>query len=673
MNVLFLIFPQIDVWVLLIVIEPIIAGSGMFLFLDRIVSSKKSAAFGALAFAFSGIVIVRAVEGLSVGHTLIWMPYPFWGIESFNQTKKLKYLWLILLSLSLSLLAGWFQFTVYIFIFSLAYALYKLSLNSSSSKAKYALLLPFLVFPFVTLFHTIPAIQTLLESPRFEIEGRLFSSRHLMPLSHILTLIIPDLWGNPAVYNYFGRSDYKESILFIGIAPLIFFLLTAFKRKTKEELFFIIAVVISLALAIDSLFSRFIITSPIQVFSSFLPNRVFLITTFSFCVLAACGFDYLLKKKKIAFIKTVKNNSIFILLIFIIIGSFLITIVMQDTTVLYKTSAAAINTSPAVIQLRNSAVPLGFLFITIILIIAFRNNYSRNIFFVAIVIVLFWQSYLFSQKYIPFSYRQFVYPDNPVFTYLKQHQQFDRFMSVGFGHIVPSIPLQFNLYSPEGIGSMYIRRYGEFVRYMKLADYGIPDKIAFDLEIYSKEVFNNTNNRLYRFFELTSVKHIVVDRKSIDDEHITPKKANFVLKWQNERWQIYEYNRKKILYSLFKDTFNPQKIILEEDPGFSPKEGSGSAKVIMYSPNKIEVKVKTNDPSLLYISDTYSKMFKVFIDGREGKILRANYTFRAISIPKGEHQILMVYNDSSFKLGLKIAVFIFFLSGMVIFIFRKYF
>lgn len=70
LNFLFLIFSQIDVWIFLIIIEPIIAGIGMYLFLKKIVSNEKSAIFGALAFAFSGIVIVRAVEGLSVGHTL---------------------------------------------------------------------------------------------------------------------------------------------------------------------------------------------------------------------------------------------------------------------------------------------------------------------------------------------------------------------------------------------------------------------------------------------------------------------------------------------------------------------------------------------------------------------------------------------------------------------------
>ncbi len=65
-------------------------------------------------------------------------------------------------------------------------------------------------------------------------------------------------------------------------------------------------------------------------------------------------------------------------------------------------------------------------------------------------------------------------------------------------------------------------------------------------------------------------------------------------------------------------------------------------------------------------------MFKVFIDGKEGKILRANYTFRAVPIPKGEHTILMVYDNSSFLFGLRIAIFVLFLSGVLIFIYKKY-
>lgn len=691
LNFLFLILSQIDVWVLLIVIEPIIAGTGMFLFLSRIVSSKKSAAFGAFAFAFCGVVIVRSVEGLSVGHSLIWMPYVFWAVESFFQTKKLRYLCLTLLSLSFSLLAGWLQYTVYAFTFSLIYSLFRIYFElKKKSKIYFLVFIPFVLLPFVTLFHTIPAFQTLLDSPRIGLSGSVFSYRHLMPLTHILTLVFPDFWGNPATYNYFGKSDYKESILFIGAAPLIFAIIAAFKRKTKEELFFISAIVISLGLAIDSAFSRFIITSPVMIFNSFLPNRVFLITTFSFCVLAACGFDYLAKKKKIVLIKKIKNNPIFILLIFLIIGSFLIYIVKQDTAVLYKDSGAIIKTGPGVIQLRNSALPLVFLFITIIIFVIFRNNYSRNIFFLTIIVVLFLQSFLFGQKYIPFSYRQFLYPDHPVISYLQKQQRLDRFMSIGHGHIVPSIPLQFNLYSPEGIGSMYIRRYGELVSYMKLGEHGIPDKIAFDHEIYPQDVFNPKNESLHRFYELTSVKYIVSDKKSMTESGVVPDMNVFPLIWKSDKWLIYQYkksmprffvtsnfsivkNQKEILNSLFGKDFNATKIILEENPGFNPKESSGSATITDYSPNRISAEVNAKNNSLFYLSDNYSKMFKVFIDGKEGKILRANYTFRAVPIPKGEHTIEMKYDDRLFVLSLEIAVFTFSILGILTYISRKYF
>lgn len=681
LNFLFLIFSQIDVWVFLTIIQPTIAGVGMYLFLKKMVLYEKSAMLGALAFAFSGIVIVRMVEGLSVGHTLIWMPYVFWGIESFFQTKKIRFLLFILLSLFFSLLAGWFQFTFYIFAFALIYALFKLYFYSKDhSKVNYSIIIPFLILPLITLFHTLPAFQALAESPRSGLEGRLFSDTHLMPIAHIFTLIIPDFWGNPAVYNYFGKSDYKESIMFIGVIPLVFAIVSIFKQKKKEELFFIGTIIISFVLAIENPLSRLIVSTPLPVFSSFLPNRIFLVTTFSFAILTAYGLDYVLREKRDVF-KIIKKTFIILLLIIIVLIAFIAFPILKDPSLLNKVDRVGINISHDAIRFKNSIIPLIFFLITIVVFFIFRNRYSKNIFFLCLIAVLFLQSYLFAQKYIPFSNRQFIYPPHPVFTHLKKHQKFDRFMSIGYGHIVPSIPLQFGLYSPEGIGSMYIRRYGEFVRYMKLGDYGISDKIAFDLEIYPHEVFYPKNNRLYRFFELTSTKYIVVDAKSMMESKIIPEKDNFALVWENPRWQIYQYkksisrffttsnfeiisDREKILKSLFSDSFNPNKVILEENPGFKPKNYQGNLKIINYSPNKISMEVLAGSPTLIYFSDNYSKAFRVFIDGRKGKILRSNYTFRAVPIPKGKHIAILEYSSEPFRMGVMISTVSFiFLTG----------
>lgn len=673
LNVLFLFFSQVDAWVFLIIIEPIIAGLGMFLFLRNVVIHQKSAILGALAFAFSGIVIVRAVEGLSVGHTLIWIPFVFYGIESFFQTKKIRFLWLILLFLTLSLLAGWFQYTFYIMVLALLYTLFKLIDSNDRSKISFLILVPFLLFPLVTLFHTLPALQALLESPRSALEGRLFSYQHLMPVFHLFTLIIPDFWGNPAVYTYFGKSDYKESVLFIGVVTLVFSLITLFKPKKKKELFFIGVIIVSFLLAIDNFVSRAIITSPIPVLSSFLPNRIFLVTTFSFCILAAFGMDYVLQEKKNAAWLVLKKTFISLWFVSIILGSFLAWRILKDPSLLHKVDRVGINISTEAIQFKNAILPFLFLFATTVIFFVFRKNYARTIFFLAVVTVLFLQSYIFGQKYIPFSYRQFVYPTHPVFEYLAQHQQLDRFMSIGYGHIVPSIPLQFGLYSPEGIGSMYIRRYAELVRYMKMEDFGIPDKIAFDLEIYPKDVFSPRNSRLSRFFELTSVKHIVVDKKSMKDSKIIPAKEMFALAWENDTWQIYEYAKsmprffttsnfeirsdsKTILTSLFSDAFNPKKIIVEQDPGFHSQDYQGNVEVIEYSPNKISMSVSADQPTLVYFSDNYSKAFKAIIDGREGKILRANYTFRAIPVSSGNHTVIVQYDNSAVVIGFIVAI-----------------
>ncbi|MBI2031362.1 MAG: YfhO family protein [Candidatus Levybacteria bacterium] len=671
LNFLFLIFSQIDAWTFLIIIEPIIAGIGMYLFLKTTLSARP-ATLGALAFAFSGIVIVRSVEGLSVGHTLIWLPYVFWGIESFFKTKKLRFLWIILFSLSFSLLAGWFQFTFYIFIFSLGYTLLKLFFYKEKNiKRKYLILIPFFVFPLITLSHITPAVETLLEAPRVALEGKIFSYQHLMPIEHIFALFIPDFWGNPAVYNYFGKSPYKEAVLFIGVIPLILSFIAFLKQKVKEEWFFIASFLLSFLIAIDNPVSKLAVSPSIPLLSSFLPNRIFLISTFSFSVLAAFGFDFLIGEKKVDVFKIIKKAFFLTSLSVLILFLFITLPVIRDPDILNKVDRTGINTSFEAIRFKNSIIPMATFFVVWIAIYIFRDKYKSWLFFTAITSLLFFQSFLFGQKYIPFSQREFLYPPHPIFEFLKDHQGLDRFISIGKGHIVPSIPLQFGIFSPEGIGSMYIRRYGELVRYMKFEDFDIPEKIAIDLEINPNEFFQADNQRLYRFLELTGTKFIAVDKKSREGIKRIPQ-DKFSLIWENKNWEIYQYNNsmlrffttgsykvisdnESLLRYLFSDEFNPNEVILEENPGFVPSNYQGEAKIINYSPNSISIDIKTENPTLFYLSDNYSNKFKVFIDGREGKILRANYTFRAVPIGKGNHRVEMIYNTDSFFSSLKIA------------------
>ncbi len=79
-----------------------------------------------------------------------------------------------------------------------------------------------------------------------------------------------------------------------------------------------------------------------------------------------------------------------------------------------------------------------------------------------------------------------------------------------------------------------------------------------------------------------------------------------------------------------------------------------------YSPNRITLYVYNKTPGWLFLSDTYYPGWKVYINGKKGNILKADYTFRAVlldTIQQGEaNRIDFVYNPVSYKLGLNLSL-----------------
>jgi hypothetical protein len=68
--------------------------------------------------------------------------------------------------------------------------------------------------------------------------------------------------------------------------------------------------------------------------------------------------------------------------------------------------------------------------------------------------------------------------------------------------------------------------------------------------------------------------------------------------------------------------------------------------------NKITFKVITNENSMLFLSESANFGWKAYVDGKETKIIPANFLFQSIPIEKGEHQIEFFYDPLSFKMGL---------------------
>ena len=131
------------------------------------------------------------------------------------------------------------------------------------------------------------------------------------------------------------------------------------------------------------------------------------------------------------------------------------------------------------------------------------------------------------------------------------------------------------------------------------------------------------------------------------------------------------YGSRKTLKRFYSNSFDFRKtIIVEENPNIVlNKEAKGKSEIISYTPNKIIIKVNTDSPALLFLSDNYYPGWEAFIDGSQTKIFRADYAFRAVVVPKGTHTVIFNYSPLSFKLGIVGAIIG--LIGLVILLIKK--
>jgi hypothetical protein len=84
---------------------------------------------------------------------------------------------------------------------------------------------------------------------------------------------------------------------------------------------------------------------------------------------------------------------------------------------------------------------------------------------------------------------------------------------------------------------------------------------------------------------------------------------------------------------------------------------SNQVEVISETNNTLHLKVRAAGNALLVLSDTYYPGWRAFVDGKEVKIYRADYNFRAIPIEAGEQEIKFIYDPIPFKIGTFISLF----------------
>ncbi len=100
---------------------------------------------------------------------------------------------------------------------------------------------------------------------------------------------------------------------------------------------------------------------------------------------------------------------------------------------------------------------------------------------------------------------------------------------------------------------------------------------------------------------------------------------------------------------------------LEGNPDSSP----GTAEIVNDRSTEVDVHTSSRRNALLLLTDSFYPGWKALVDGRPAPIYRADYLFRAVPVPPGEHVVRFVFQPESFELGAAISVLT--LSALLVF------
>lgn len=706
LNIIYFFLPQIIAWSFLLFIQPIMAAFFMYLFLGLFRLNKSAIWLGSIAYGFSGFILLWSQENAVVAQSALWLPLVLFGIEGYLKNKKLWYYCVATIALACSILGGFFQVTFYIFIFSFSYSLFRIIALSLPIGFIFKVTGIYIFSLCLSAIQLIPSIEGFSESPRNITSIWNLFEAYLLPITHIFNAMAPDIFGNPGTYNFFGRGFYRETILYIGLVPLIFSVYAFFKAKTNKIIYFFAAsAIVSFFLTLKSPLTEWLFQLPIPLITTFLPSRILVLTAFSLSALSAFGFSTFINKGIYTDKKMVSYILLFFFLSLFMISFYSIFMMLNKNIDDFKQlnyyiirSGYTLTKTHFIVMLKNITLPL----ITIFLIyVALHIKKPILVSLIIIVITIFGQFY-FLNKYLVVGEPQFLYPKNSIFSFLQSRNDRGRFISLG-QPIQENTSTIMNTYSIEGVNPIFPKRYGQLLFAIKnngKITNNIPRVEARLSEINAAEQpFENV--RFMKLMSLLNARYIFYYNDSQDTSSVKIRLPFDVFKpiWDKENWHASEYrnalprvflssniyienNPQKILDLIFNPDINLlTTVILEEKPAelansskfieLSKPSTDSSARITSYEPQEIIINIKTNVSQMLFLSDNYYPGWKAYIDNKETKIYRADYTFRSIYLPAGNHIVKFAYEPLSFKIGLIVSILSVVLL-LIIFVSNKY-
>ncbi len=645
LNIIYFILPFVASWSILVMLQILLAGLFMYLYLRYMKLHEIAAVMGALAFSFSGFAI-SWLEWNTILQTVMWVPLVLFAKEHFLKDRELKWLYLSIFSECALILAGHLQAVFYSLLIINLYLFVRVVqfVKRGPSKNYVTEFLktykPFLIIGVVTLIITsiqwIPTLQLILHSARDVDQANWQTEGWFLPWQNLVQFIAPDFFGNPATLNYYGVWNYAEFIGYIGIIPFLMALYSLFFRRDRKTVFFAALFFFSLLFSLPTFFAKLPYIFSIPFLSSAQPTRLLLVTDFSLSILAALGFDlFLRQKKKIIYPVLVLAFAICVLwaVTFFFFRDFGMS---QEQAIISRNNLKL----PTILFAAGASLLSAMFFI--------KKRYSRQMILLLLIFLCVFDFLRFAWKFTPFVQPAYLFPTTKTLHFLQDDTALFRIMAADSRILPPNFSSVYHLETVDLYDPLYPRRYGEFIAAIERDEPNISPPFGFNRII-------TPHNILSPFINLLNVKYIL----SFSDIGSPRFKKVFqegkTIVFENKEAMprfffvkniVMASNKADAINKLFLNKSRLLSTAVVEDISLGNKLvnlSSGNISLVSYRNNEVVIKTSTPEDAFFVVLDANFPSWHAYISSgsltKEVRIYQTDFVFRGVFTPKGEHVV----------------------------------
>lgn len=651
LNLLFLPFSAFTPYVvyLSIIFHCFIAGISMYFLAKRFTGNRMSGFLAATAYMYSGFFIGH-VQHVTMIEVMAWLPLVFLLLDEAIETERLRYSIAAGLVLGISILAGHPQTSHAMIVVLAIHALWRGSGAARqqgtwrpfllSTRAFSCCLLIAVLLAAVQLLPTMELTREAVRGAPVTFETAARSGQ--FSLAELLSLLVPNYFGAIS-QPYWGTLDISQSILYIGVVPLFCASYALLAGRSRKVLYWAILAGASLLLALGEhgpLFRLFYAVFPgFKYFRS--PAHTVFVFSFFAALLAGYGFGELcanLRKK--VFWGLVAVWALIGLAVYLFGPA--PSGLMAETAkrnLLFGLGAfgATLALATAIVAAGNRFVRLGGYSAALLLLVAFADCYLHFASAETSGIAA-------SPAYVAH-----------VPTRITQIRAASGITSVAApSTILNASEMQnglFRVYTrPEGI--LGTSPFG-FNRAMIHRTFLVGGFEPLELSRQRTLISSLSSANLVTLLQLLNVKYI--STLGADDERfetvppaVYVPRVNFVA---NARFFAED---EPLLQAM--RTFDPRREVLISGSGTDLVGGQlddtkWRAEVERYEDNHVRIRATSPGDGYLVLSDAYYPGWTARVDGVPVPLLRANYHFRTVALPKGEHVVAFDFSSRTLMVG----------------------